>query len=356
MLNRIKKFFSNASQDSLSKNLGKLSLVSLSDKDARANFANNAGARWFKAGADTSDGSGCLAVQKIKNNRVFLPEIRPGYSIEQSWKLFAIGSCFARGVEKALMANGFDVLSAANDFDEFELASPDVTPLGFTNKYTTCSILNELRWSLVPNAAFPRDSIVAVKDGLYIDPHTNPALKLADLPTTLYRREKIFTVNRRIKDCQLVVLTLGLVECWYDTLSSVYLNITPTPDMFSLYPNRYNLHVLGYEENMKNMNEIYEILQKYGHPNLHIIVTVSPVPLLATFTDRDVVVANTFSKSVLRVVAEEWAAGKANVNYFPSYEMVMNSQREVTWADDLRHVQGEVVQSIMGLLKKSYIK
>jgi hypothetical protein len=126
--------------------------------------------------------------------------------------------------------------------------------------------------------------------------------------------------------------------------------------MFSLYPNRYNLHVLGYEENMKNMNEIYEILQKYGHPNLHIIVTVSPVPLLATFTDRDVVVANTFSKSVLRVVAEEWAAGKANVNYFPSYEMVMNSQREVTWADDLRHVQGEVVQSIMGLLKKSYIK
>jgi hypothetical protein len=95
---------------------------------------------------------------------------------------------------------------------------------------------------------------------------------------------------------------------------------------------------------------------EYGHPDLHILLTVSPVPLLATFTGRDVVIANTFSKSVLRTVAEEWAADKVNVNYFPSYEIVCNSQRDVAWQDDLRHVKAEAVNSIMDQLKRCYVE
>jgi hypothetical protein len=34
--------------------------------------------------------------------------------------------------------------------------------LGFTNKYNTYSILNELRWALDPNAVLPSGSIVQV--------------------------------------------------------------------------------------------------------------------------------------------------------------------------------------------------
>jgi hypothetical protein len=114
--------------------------------------------------------------------------------------------------------------------------------------------------------------------------------------------------------------------------------------------------VVGYEENKANLDEIYEIISQYGHPNSHIIVTVSPVPLLATFTGRDVVVANSFSKSVLRAVAEEWASDKTNVDYFPSYEIVTNTKRDVAWENDLRHVRAEVVNSIMNQLKKHYFE
>ncbi len=59
------------------------------------------------------------------------------------------------------------------------------------------------------------------------------------------------------------------------------------------------------------------------NPDVRMILTVSPVPLIATYENRHVLVSTTYSKSVLRVAAEmiyrnnpEW------VEYFPSYEII----------------------------------
>jgi hypothetical protein len=70
----------------------------------------------------------------------------------------------------------------------------------------------------------------------------------------------------------------------------------------------------------------------------------------------DVVVANTYGKSLLRTVAEEWAAAHENVDYFPSYEIVQNSDRAAAWEPDLRHVTGAAVQHIMDLFVRKYIE
>jgi hypothetical protein len=50
-----------------------------------------------------------------------------------------------------------------------------------------------------------------------------------------------------------------------------------------------------------------------------------------TFSTMDIVVANTWAKSLLRAVAQEWAAAHENVDYFPSYEIVQNSDRAAVW-------------------------
>lgn len=94
---------------------------------------------------------------------------------------------------------------------------------------------------------------------------------------------------------------------------------------------------------------------KYCLEDLQIVVTVSPIPLMATFTDSDIVIANTYSKSTLRTVAQEWSDAHSNIHYFPSYEIVMNSNRSVAWADDLRHASGNIVQFIMDFFIKSYV-
>jgi hypothetical protein len=70
----------------------------------------------------------------------------------------------------------------------------------------------------------------------------------------------------------------------------------------------------------------------------------------------DIVVANSWAKSLLRAVSQEWAAVHSNVDYFPSYEIVENSDRAETWEDDLRHVRGESVQHIMELFLRKYIE
>jgi hypothetical protein len=80
------------------------------------------------------------------------------------------------------------------------------------------------------------------------------------------------------------------------------------------------------------------------------------VPLLNTFSTMDVVVANTYAKSLLRAVAQEWAAAHDNVDYFPSYEIVQNSDRAAVWKADLRHVEGAGAQHIMNLFLQSYLE
>jgi len=58
------------------------------------------------------------------------------------------------------------------------------------------------------------------------------------------------------------------------------------------------------------------------NPRAKMILTVSPVPLIATYEDRHVLVSNTYSKSVLRVAAEEISKRNPMCDYFPSYEII----------------------------------
>lgn len=285
----------------------------------------------------------------------FLPVMKPDFRIRRDDRLFAMGSCFARGIELVLKARGFHVESAASDFDNFEIIdNRKVTPLGFTNKYTTFSMLNELSWALDPDAAFPESSLVDLDAGTCIDPHINPTLKPVNRTGTIERRRIMTDVVRRIAGCRIVFLTLGLVEAWYDKQANVWLNSTPTPAMTALHPGRYEFAVTDYAANLANLEGLYKLLMQCGHPDLHIVVTVSPVPLNATFTGEDIVLANTYSKSTLRAIAGDWSRSHPNIQYFPSYEMVLNSDPALAWEDDLRHVRGAMTRHVMDYFVQAF--
>ena len=136
----------------------------------------------------------------------------------------------------------------------------------------------------------------------------------------------------------------------------IFINTTPPAEAVRRYPGRYEFQVSNFAENFANLEAVHSILSRFGHPETQIIVTVSPVPLMATFTPDDVVLANCYSKSLLRTAANEWAAAHENVHYFPSYEIVMNSAREAAWMGDLRHVQGKLVNHIMELFLKQHLE
>lgn len=318
------------------------------------NWAQNRANRWYKKGANPDDLTGDYAFQRLRQTW-FTPKIEPKFKLRADDKFYAIGSCFARGIEHALMKRQVAVESAAPEFAGLESVNKEVTGLGFTNKYNTFSILNELRWALDPEAVFPVESIVQVTESTWCDPHITPTLELAAFEETLERRELIQTVTKRIVNCRVVIITLGLVEVWRDLEADVYTNSAPARPVLKTQRSRYELHLTSFAQNWANLEAIHTLLSRYGHPDVHIIVTVSPVALMATLSSMDVVVANTYGKSLLRTLAQEWAAAHDNVAYFPSYEIVQNSDRAAVWEADLRHVRAAGTEHIMELFLQSYL-
>jgi hypothetical protein len=323
--------------------------------EAMKNYRENTAATWYEDDADENDHTGKYAFQRLRQTW-FTPHIIPKFKLHGDDKFYAIGSCFARGLECCLQNNGIAVESAAPEFAQLQPANREPSGLGFTNKYNTYSILNELRWALDPNAEFPRDSIVQLTKTTWDDPHTDPTLEFVGLEETLGRRSLLQAVTKRVTNCRAVIVTLGLAEVWRDIRADVYLNCTPIPSLFKSEPGRYEFHLTGFAENLANLEAIHALLTQYGRPDVHIVVTVSPVPLMNTFSSMDIVVANTWAKSLLRAVAQEWAAAHTNVDYFPSYEIVQNSDRVAVWERDLRHVRGAGAQHIMELFLRNYLE
>ena len=87
-----------------------------------------------------------------------------------------------------------------------------------------------------------------------------------------------------------------------------------------------------------------------------IILTVSPVPLIATYENQHVLVATTYSKSVLRAAAGEIALRNSMCDYFPSYEIITGGySRGAYFESDLRSVKADGVDHVMRLFLSHYV-
>jgi len=113
--------------------------------------------------------------------------------------------------------------------------------------------------------------------------------------------------------------------------------------MMAKAPERFQLHILDFAETLASLERTVALLKKFSRPDQRILLTVSPVPLLATHTEKDVIVANCYSKSVLRTAAEHIATTHDHIDYYPSYESVILSERQVAWEADQIHVTAELI-------------
>jgi len=153
--------------------------------------------------------------------------------------------------------------------------------------------------------------------------------------------------------CKVFCITLGLNECWQYTLDGTVASRNPkSPMHFPLFHHR----TLSVAENVDYLQRFLDILRDHN-PDIQIIVTVSPIPFLATgrAEETHVVCANEHSKAVLRVAAEEFVAANSGVFYFPSYEMVSRCIKD-PWEEDGRHVRRAAVDRIMELFEKMYVR
>lgn len=282
--------------------------------------------------------------QALRFSPIARPAFDAPFKIGDSDFVFTVGSCFARNIEKQLAANGFDFAARYFELshDESDFKGVDVS--GVLNKYVVFSILNDLRFALDPACPFTDEHYVELRGGKWWDPHLNNVITPADKERVLARRQKVTSYFKTAAQADVFIMTLGLAEAWFDTKTGLYANGTPPATIQRTEPERFEFHVLDYNQIVQALDEIHAVLNEFGKPGIKILATVSPVALKSTFSGEDGMVANTYSKSVQRAAVAAFVAKHDNVAYFPSYESVTLSERSHAWMPDQLHASDEIVR------------
>ena len=141
-----------------------------------------------------------------------------------------------------------------------------------------------------------------------------------------------------------IVITLGLIECWMRSDTGTAYRYLPHQDVFDSVEPAF--HRLTVAEMLDDLSAIRDAIRR--KTGAEIILTVSPVPLHATFTSFDVRVANTESKSRIRAAVSEFVAQNPDVHYFHSYEIISTAERQSDFMlEDGRHVSRRGVDYIL---------
>jgi hypothetical protein len=277
-------------------------------------------------------------------------ECAPKFTINPGEKFFCIGSCFARNIEEHLIYCGVEVLSRRIICPKSEWPN---RVNGFVNKFTTQSMRNELDWVTDPPSIGAQ--MFEEQEQGWADLQLCPGVGLVPLDRAIARRayltEDYFS---RVRDASIIVVTLGLNEVWFDRASDRHLNAPPSFYATRRDLGRYELHITDVMENVAELNHILRLVSQIN-PDARIIVTVSPVPMSETFSGRDVLIANMYSKSTLRAAADIFSHAYDNVDYFPSYDMIAMSPRNAAYAADCLHVSDAIVGRMMQSFMRRYM-
>ncbi len=300
--------------------------MEISGAAAFKNAMRSAGARWEE---------GRFAIDPLAVAHA------PKFELPAAARFFCMGSCFARNIEEALLYRGVDVLSKRFPCSKEEYPWRHN---GIVNKFTSASMANEARWAL--SGGTGAASIIETATGAF-DLQLTPGAPAVGVERAHERRRYIETEYfARLREADVVILTLGLIEAWRDQQTGQWQNAAPPYALVRDNPERFTLALTSASENRDALEDLRAtVLSVASHAKF--VVTVSPVPMGTTFSGEDIIIANMRSKSVLRAVAAEFAGAHADVDYFPSYEIVTGTSRAQAYGPDCIHVRDKLVRRVV---------
>lgn len=310
------------------------------------------------------------AAQRIQTRGPVEVRLRPKFKLTRADSIFTMGSCFARNVEHALAESGVRVLPDKFDFP-LELLAPKAAELAraslnaplhyrvivraVLNKYSPLSMLNEFQRVLAPERfAAPQKGLMQVDGDRWFDPQAKDT-GMHGLKDSLMVRFLIEQATREVRGASAVFLTLGFTETWLDGETGTVLNFAPPPLLIKKWPERFRFFNATFTDVLESLEGLHQLITSTVRPDMKFVVTVSPVPLNTTFTDNDIITANTYSKSTLRAAADAFCARHDNADYFPSYEMVMSTNPDMAWKPDRIHVTQELVDFVIARFMAGYV-
>jgi hypothetical protein len=261
--------------------------------------------------------------------RLFRDHILPGHAPEEPLlvetdSVVTLGSCFAQELREVLELARFG-------------SSSFWVPSGLNNTY---ALLDFVSWAATGSATHRAYRYERADDG-----------EIGEWRP----EEEREAFERYFREAGAFVFTFGLSEVWTDRENGrVFWRGVPE----HVYDaGRHEFRLTTVAENEENIREIVRVIQSVN-PGAPIVLTLSPVPLLATFRGVSCMTADCVSKSILRVALDNVMAERpANVFYWPSFELVRWAGSAFdwrAWGKDARHAHRYLVQCIVYQFVESF--
>ncbi|WP_347302279.1 GSCFA domain-containing protein [Croceibacterium sp. TMG7-5b_MA50] len=282
------------------------------------------------------------------------------FTIDRDARVATAGSCFAQHISRRISQSGYRYLVTEDGADlpaeERTAGGYGVFPARFGNIYTTVQLLQLFDEAFgkrdAPSEAWQRP------DGRYVDSlrqQVEPRGFATPDCVTQDRARHLPQVRRMFEQADLFIFTLGLTEAWRSRTDGTVFSAAPGVVAGTFDPAKHEFVNFSVQESYAALREFLAKLREVN-PAVKVVLTVSPVPLMATFSDRSVLVANSYSKSVLRVVAEMAVEEHDWVAYFPSYEIITGSfAGGLYYEADHREVNALGVAHAMRCFMRHYI-
>ena len=274
-------------------------------------------------------------------------------------KVVTAGSCFAQHISKHLSASGFNFYVPEQAHPLFpeppRESSYGVFSARYGNIYTSRQLLQLFQRAY--GIFEPEDQVWRNEDGHWIDPF-RPAIEPEGFATEAElianRDYHLSCVRNAFENLDYFVFTLGLTECWQANSDGAVFPVCPGVSGGEFDPERYSFVNLTFEEIFEDMDIFFALLREVN-PKAKVILTVSPVPLVATASENHVLTATTLSKAILRTVADRLTTTIPDVVYFPSFEIITGAfTRGSYFEQDLRSVTKQGVQHVMRIFMQSF--
>jgi hypothetical protein len=276
----------------------------------------------------------------------------PRFPIGPGMRIATAGSCFAQHVGNHLRLAGFSVLDAEPpppglDAEAARRFGFNLYSARHGNIYTVRQLLQLAREAF---GEFTPGDAIWQRTGRWVDA-LRPTVEPFGLPSAeavrQHRAQHLAAVRSVLQSADLLVFTMGLVEAWVHRPSGTVYPTAPGVVADSDAPGDIALHCFDFLEILGDF-EAFRALVRRLNPGIRVLLTVSPVPLTATATEDHVLVATTEAKATLRAVAGQLRRQHADIDYFPSYEIIAgHPSRGRYYAANLREVTAEGVACVM---------
>jgi len=261
------------------------------------------------------------------------------------------GSCFAQHFGNALKAKGGQLCITEARHPLIAEHGPHGYGL-FSARYGNIYTTRQLR-DLVEQAFGVRPPIFEfVQDvaGRWIDMLRPRAVREGFSSPEEAQADRLFHLARvraMFQEATVFVFTLGLTECWRNSIGQYVYPLCPGTAVGAFDSSLHQFQNLSYSDCLEDLQVVVELLSG-ANPALRVLLTVSPVMLVATYEDHGALQASIASKSLLRAVAEAARSSWPMVDYFPSYEIIAGPQARGRYFDESgRDVTAEGVTLVM---------